>query len=41
MLIPTSKKLIKHTQYNSFPEPYNLNGLFSKETYAHISYLIS
>ena len=38
MLMPTSKKLMKHTQYNFFPEPYNLYGLFFKETYAPISY---
>ena len=38
--MPTSKKLMKHTQYNFSPEPYNLDGLFFKDTYAHISYLI-
>ena len=29
---------MKHTQYNFFPEPYNLYGPFFKERYAHISY---
>ena len=38
MLILMSKKLMRQTQYNFFPEPYNLYGMFLKETYSHISY---
>ena len=40
MLMLMSKKLMKQTQYNFFPEPYNLYGLFLKETFSHISYPI-